>query len=117
MIIKKYLSYFIKLSISVALISYLFYKIRGGDVFVILLDIKYRYFLISIPIFFICWIVNSEKWRIILARLGFRENIFNLFKLNLISNFYASILPGGQVTGEVIKFYKITKNQEKKANY
>ncbi len=110
----KYFIYFIKLIISVSFVYYLLKKVPFNSIKELFLNIDLLFLFLGVFIFIFCWMVNSKKWGILLNHLGFREKTKKLFKLNLISIFYASILPGGQLTGETIKCYKITKNSKEK---
>lgn len=111
----KYFVYFVKFVISVGFVFYLFKKTPLSEVSGIFLNINHSFLIIGILIFVFCWLLNSKKWGILLSYIGFKEKTNKLFKLNLISIFYASILPGGQLTGETIKCYKITKDSDEKA--
>jgi uncharacterized protein (TIRG00374 family) len=111
---KKYLNLSIKIIISSLIVLYLFTKINLADVINVLKEIDLFYFIIGLIVICLCWLVNTKKWQNILKYLGFKEKIARLFKLNLISVFYSSILPGGQLTGEGIKCYKIIKGNDKK---
>ncbi|PLX27412.1 hypothetical protein C0583_03815 [Candidatus Parcubacteria bacterium] len=111
---KKYFVYFIKLLISLLLIFVIFSKIDFSEVSELLKKTNLLVLLIALFIFVLSWIVNSKKWQLLLRFLGFSESLWSLLKLNFISLFYASVLPGGQVTGETIKCYKISRQEENK---
>jgi uncharacterized protein (TIRG00374 family) len=110
---KKYFKLSFKILISSGLIFYIFSRINMGEVFEILQDAKLKYFLFALFFFFICLVINSRKWQILLRHLGFDERLNKLIELNFISLFYASVLPGGQLTGEGVKLYRISRNSNK----
>lgn len=112
---KKVLFYFLKLAISIGLIIVLLFRIEYSELVAIFQSARISYLVIGFIFFIICWIVNTHKWQIVLAQLGIGSRLWDLFKLNLLSIFYAAVLPGGQVTGETIKCYKICQIQDQKS--
>ena len=110
---KKYYKLLFKILISSGLIFYIFSKVNLGEVFKALQDAELTYFFIALFFFFVCHVINSKKWQILLRHLGFNERLNKLIELNFISLFYASVLPGGQLAGEGVKLYRITKNSNK----
>jgi uncharacterized protein (TIRG00374 family) len=111
---KKYINWLFKIFISGVLVWYIFSKINIGEVFDIINNIKLFHFLIAFIFFFVSVIIFSKRWQILLNHLGFNEKLNKLIKLNFISLFYAAFLPGGQLTGEGVKIYRITRNSDRK---
>lgn len=106
---KKHFNFFIKLGVSIFLIVFIFSKVSFSDIFKILQSFNLFYILISLFFVILCYIINSIKWKMLLDYFGFRKRFFSLFKLNLIAIFYGLVLPGGQITGEAVKCFKIIK--------
>jgi uncharacterized protein (TIRG00374 family) len=110
---KKYFKLFSRILISSGLIVYIFSRINLRDVFDSLQHAEIKYFFIALVFFFISYVINTRKWQILLYHLGFNERLFKLIELNFISLFYASVLPGGQFTGEGVKLFRISRNSNK----
>ena len=64
--------------------------------------------------FFIALFFFTYKWKLLLKMMDVEYRYWVLFKINLISMFYATFLPGGFLAGEAVKSYKISKNQNHK---
>ena len=111
---KKFLNFILKLFISLFILYFIFLEVDFRSVFEAIKRVNLFDFLVALIIIFVCWVINSKKWQLLLEFLGFKEKLFSLFRLNLISLFYTVILPGGQLTGETIKCYKITRGSEEK---
>ena len=111
---KKFLNFILKLFISLFILYFIYLEVDFRSVFEAIKRVNLFDFLVALIIIFVCWVINSKKWQLLLEFLGFKEKLFSLFRLNLISLFYTVILPGGQLTGETIKCYKITRGSEEK---
>lgn len=54
------------------------------------------------------WLLNTRKWQMLLAGRGVRVGLGRLFRLNLVSALYGTILPG-QVAGEAVKLFRLAR--------
>ncbi len=112
---KKNIIIIIKLFVSLGLITFLFSKFNFKNVINNFESLNIFYLLLSLATIFAAWFVSSKKWQMLIGHLGFEHSVGELFKLNLISLFYATVLPGGQVTGETFKCIKISKGEKSKS--
>ncbi|MBU6142095.1 flippase-like domain-containing protein [Patescibacteria group bacterium] len=111
---KEKLLFLVKLSISIFLLYLIFTKISFTAIFDSLRHADPTYFLIGFLTLFIALVLNTKKWQLLLRSLNFNEDLLSLIKLNLIGTFYGTFLPGGQMTGEVAKCYRISKGRDDK---
>lgn len=113
-IVKSRIIFFAKLSFSFLVLFLLFHKVPLKEVLNSLQQTNYFYFVSGSLLFVFCWLVNSYKWKLLLHHVDFEVDLLNLFSLNLVSIFYSSIVPGGQMAGELVKCYKIAKGTDEK---
>lgn len=111
---KKRLFFFLKLIIGCLLLAVVFWVVDLHSVTELLGRVHLGYYLLSLVIFFLCWLVNTMKWQLILASLRCDVDFWTLLKLNFSSFYFALVLPGGQVTGEIIKCYRVAKTGDNK---
>jgi len=112
---KKYFSLILKFVVSFAILAFLFFKIDINNIFAVLRNADVKLLIAAFIIMIACWIVNSIKWQLILNRLEEKILLGDLVKLNFLSLFYSVFMPGGQITGELFKFYKLAKNNENRS--
>jgi len=72
----------------------LFIKIDLNEVFKTFLIINPVYFMVSLSIVPILYIIRSYTWKLLLLSVGINENLFSLLKILLIGVFYGLITPG-----------------------
>ena len=111
---KKYFIIFLKLFFSFSIVYYFFSKIDVSLYFELLKGVNIFFFIIALLIFFAALFVFTLKWKILLKMMAIDYSYWLLFKINLISLFYAAFLPGGFLAGEAVKGYKISKNKNDK---
>lgn len=104
----------IKIFVSFLILYFLFIKINKKEFFGIIAKLNFKYLIFGLIFFLISYLINTKKWQFLLSKLKINESFGKLFKLNLISLFYTNVLPGGQITGEVIKGIKIAKGANEK---
>ncbi|HRY63216.1 MAG TPA: lysylphosphatidylglycerol synthase transmembrane domain-containing protein [Patescibacteria group bacterium] len=103
-----------KIIISLGLLFLLWLKIDWQGLNAILASARFTYIFLSFIALLFAWFLNSRKWQLLLKILGLNRPLVYLFKLNLISFFYSLVLPGGQLTGEVLKCFHLAKNEKEK---
>ncbi|OGD86148.1 hypothetical protein A2164_01560 [Candidatus Curtissbacteria bacterium RBG_13_35_7] len=74
------------------------------------------YFFAMVNIFFATFVVNTFKWKYILKKFSISEKFSRLFRLNLFSNLF-TVFSLGQLTGEIAKSYRFTRNKKDKSIY
>jgi len=104
---KSKINFIIKLIIAISLLSWFLSKCDLKIIFDSLLNITLSILCLTIILNYLSIFVNSYKWKILLPEF----NLFNLFKINLIGQFFNTLLPG-QVAGEAAKAYLLGKGKE-----
>ena len=111
---KKILILLVKVLVSLIIIFYFFSKIEISAYLEILHKTNLFYFFIGAVFYMLGLFVFTYKWQILVNMMSVPSRYWRLFRMNLISFFYAIFLPGGFLAGETVKCYKITKNEEHK---
>ncbi len=111
---KKYLFFFSKILFSFLIVLYLFSKIEFSGYWHLLLTVKPNYFLLALVFYFLNLLIFAYKWQLLAKMMDLRIKYLVLFKNNLISLFYTLFLPGGFLSGEAVKCYRITRGRDKK---
>jgi len=111
----KYLALFLRIFVSFAVLFFLLSKIDIGNILGTFSRADIRLVALAFLTMIFCWVINSKKWQIILSHLQEKMSLLNLIKLNFLSLFYSAFLPGGQITGELFKFYKIAKDNQNRS--
>lgn len=88
------------------LLAYFLYKSNLNTIYFYLKSISAWLFIGLILLSFLSIFINSIKWNLLLKK----QDLFSLYKLNLISQFYTLILPG-QIAGEAIKTVILGKDK------
>lgn len=102
---KKY-KYLFKLCISLGLLAYFVYKTDLGKVWMAITDIP-GYVFVTLGIMQVASVaINSVKWHVLLPDKRFIQ----LFKFNLIAQYYSLVLPG-QIAGSFVKVYIAGKDE------
>jgi hypothetical protein len=97
-----------KIVVSVSLITCFFQKIDIGQLVNYFTSCHLIWLCVAIIIFFLGLTVTTYKWQILLNTLKVEVAFKKLLSLNLIGMFYSFFVPGGQISGEVIKGIKLT---------
>ena len=103
----------LRFTVAIAIIVFLLTKISIPDVVDSIISAKIHYIIAA-------FIVSSFSWLILSYRLKFFSNMqgltistFQAFEINVSTLFYGLFLPGGNLTGGVIKFYKLSRKDNK----
>lgn len=102
----------LKLIITGLLLGYLFYKNDLNEIYRSTLSITFSSFLILNILQFAGIAINALKWKVLIPDQGY----YRLIRYNLIGRFYSLIMPG-QMGGEVVKAYLISKNQDQQERF
>jgi glycosyltransferase 2 family protein len=110
---KKYF-FLLKILFSIALFFYIFNTINISVLFETLASANLSLYLVSLFFYFFALFLNTYKWKCLVEMMKFEFSYRKLLKLNLSSFFYALFLPGGYMSGEVMKSYKLVRREEEK---
>lgn len=97
-----------KICVSAILIFLAFREVDLERLRTILFGIDRSALFLSVFVMASSWLINSARWSILLKICGIATGTIKLFSYNLISFFYSTVLPGGKVTGDLVKAYRIT---------
>ena len=103
--------YFLKLGLTILLLTILFHKVNLSDVAGILLSLNIYYYIISVLIVPILYIIRTIRWEILLESMDIRNPFANLFKILIIGVFYGLITPGK--VGELGRAYHLNGQKTK----
>ena len=106
---KKY-SFFLKLALLCIIFYWIFKSVNIKATINVLEKTNVIYFFIAFLLSNISNIFLTIKWKRLAAPLKIKSNFFDLLKLNYVSIFYSSFLPG-QSSGELIKGLRLTKKE------
>ena len=109
---KKYVIFFLKLFFGAGLLVWLLLRLDTQAMWGVLKGAKAAWLIAVVGVYCAALIVNAFKWRVLLKALGIASKTWDLFNLNLLSVFYGAVLPGGQLTGEAVKCYRIAKGAD-----
>jgi uncharacterized protein (TIRG00374 family) len=111
---KKNITIIVKITVSLGLIVFLLSRFDFSLVMQRLRQADASYIIFAVFVMLFAWLINSKKWQILLRQIDFSYSLSWLYRVNLISLFYSSVLPGGQLTGEAFKCLKICKDESEK---
>ena len=106
---KKY-SFFLKLVLLFIIFYWIFKSVNIKDTLNVLEKTNLSYFFFAFLLGNLSNIFLTIKWGRLAGPLKIKSNFFELLKLNYISIFYSSFLPG-QSSGELIKGLRLTKKE------
>ncbi len=100
----------LKLLLLFIICFWIFKSVNVKETIHVLEKINLFYFFIAFLLSNLSNIFLTVKWRRLASPLKIKSNFFELLKLNYISIFYSSFLPG-QASGELIKGIKLAKKE------
>ncbi|MCH7517564.1 MAG: flippase-like domain-containing protein [Candidatus Dadabacteria bacterium] len=103
----------LRFAIAIAIIIFLFTKINIPDVINSALSAKLHYVTPAIILTLLAWYVASYRLKFFSNMQGLAISMFQAFEINVSTLFYGLFLPGGNLTGGVIKFYKLSRKDNK----
>lgn len=98
-----------KIVFSFLVLAYFFSKINLAEYKKILLDANLLFLLAALFFYYFNLIIFTFKWQVLVRMMKLNVGYWILFQNNLISLFYALFLPGGFLSGEAVKCYKISR--------
>ena len=69
-------------------------------------------FLLAAFLLGISWWINSLRWGALLEVFNVKIKFSRLFLYNLVGAFYGIVLPGGKITGDLVRAYQITRDHQ-----
>lgn len=96
----------LKVTVSAILISWFLFRNDNSQIVSSLSNVSIFVFIIAVFITIVAIYSNSIKWQLLLPQYRIRE----LFRTNLIGQYYSLLLPG-QIAGEVAKAFHLSRNE------
>jgi len=103
----------LRFAIAIAIIIFLFTKISIADVINSVLSAKLHYVTPAIILTLLAWYGASYRLKFFSNMQGLTISTFQAFEIDVSALFYGLFLPGGNLTGGVIKFYKLSRKDNK----
>jgi len=110
---KKRLWVILRFAVAFVIILYLLSKIGLSDVISSILSANLIYLLSAIVVNLLVWFIASYRLKFFSDLQGLNISTFQAFEINLSTVFYGLFLPGGNLTGGAIKFYKLSNKDNK----
>ncbi len=103
----------LRFAIAIAIIIFLLTKINIPDVVGAIISAKLHYVIPAIILSLLASLVAAYRLKFFSALQGLAISTFQAFEINLSTLFYGLFLPGGNLTGGIIKFYKLSSKDKK----
>lgn len=110
---KKRLWVILRFAVAFVIILYLLSKISLSDVISSILSANLIYLLSAIVFNLLVWFVTSYRLKFFSDNQGLNISTFQAFEINLSTVFYSLFLPGGNLAGGAVKFYKLSRKDNK----
>jgi len=111
---KKWFSWVLKLSIPAGILYYIFTIIPLTEVISSITSADLSYIMIAFLMVFISLFIAAYQMKLLTDKQGMSLSLRNIFEINIITRFYSLFLPGS-LSGGVIKWYKLSKFDNKPA--
>lgn len=108
----KNLIYLLKIAATAVLIWFLLSKIDLSRFFSEMRNVSLGSFLLAIFLSGISWWINSLRWGALLEIFNVKIKSSRLFLYNLVGAFYGIVLPGGKITGDLVRAYQIARDHQ-----
>ena len=97
----------LRYAIGIALLVYVFSLVPVADVSSAMRRSRPDYLLAALVVAISLQLLIAYRLRLVVNALGVRYSTAELFAINAATRFYGLFLPGGNVTGIAVRFYKI----------
>lgn len=103
------LTILLRVAVAAAIVVYLFHRIGFRPSVSALLSARKGYVIAAIVLVMGVQAIVAHRLKLLAEGQGITISTLDMFKINLSSTFYASFLPGGNVTGMAVRLYKISR--------
>lgn len=111
---KRIFKWLIKCFITIGILYYLFLKIPVDQVVLALINTKIIYLL---PVFLLqvgMRYINASQLKVFIRQQRMKFTVFELMKINLITQFYGLLLPG-EISSGFVKWHKLSRENKMRA--
>jgi len=112
---KKFLWGLLKVSVAVGILYSLFVQVPVSDVIAVMLSAQPSYLVIALMLSILVHLVAGYRLKFFTENQGISLSTFRALEINLAAVFYGLFLPGGNLTGGAIRFYKLSGQEKKMA--
>lgn len=112
---KKFFLWILRLGISVGITYYLFTRISFSEIIAGVASANLSYILIAFLIFLLACFIAAFRLKFLTDRQGMTLSVLKILGINLSAIFYGLFLPGGNFTGGLIRWHKLSKTDSKPA--
>lgn len=109
---KKPWKFILKFAAAGGILSYLLYKVPFSDIWAAMMGAKWQLLLGAVVMTFLVQWTTADRLRRLLAVSGNKISTWQIFEINLSTLFYGLFLPGGNVTGIAIRFYRLSAEKQ-----
>ena len=102
----------VKIAISITLLSYIFKKIPAQDIFHSLKEASLSYVIFGLLMTPVVGILAAMQFKILTKIQGMTLGVMQIYKINLISQFYSFLMPG-YLAGGAVKWIKMQQYEKK----
>ncbi len=99
--------------VAFSILYYLFNQIPVSNVISAMASAKLKYLIVAFFITILSQLIASYRLKFFTDKQGISLSSFQVFEINLATIFYGLFLPGGNLTGGAIRFYKLSINDKK----
>ena len=112
---KRLLLWALRLCITVIILYYLFTKIPFSEVIASITSAKVGYVLIGFLIWIFIRYIAAYRMRLLTDKQGMSLSALQILGISFSTIFYGLFLPGGYVTGGLVRWHKLSKPDNKSA--
>ena len=113
-VIKRFFFSVLRLSIAFGILYYFLSKIPLPEIMASIISAKVNYVIIALIISILSQFILAYRLKFLTDRQEISLSTFQLLEINLTTVFYGLFLPGGNLTGGAIRFYKLSRPSNKR---
>lgn len=112
---KRLLLWALRLCITVSILYYLFTKIPFSEVIASITSAKVGYVLIGFLIWIFIRYIAAYRMKLLINKQGMSLSTLQILRISFSTIFYGLFLPGGYITGGLVRWHKLSKPDNKSA--
>ena len=113
--VKRLLLWVVRLCITVSILYYLFTKIPFSEVTASIISAKAVYVLIGVLIWVFIRYIAACRMKLLTDKQGISLSVLQILGISFSTIFYGLFLPGGYLTGGLVRWHKLSKPDNKSA--
>jgi uncharacterized membrane protein YbhN (UPF0104 family) len=111
---RKLLIWTLKIAVSGGITAYILTKLPLDDLAASIRSADFRYFLVAVLLLLPVMLLSAAQLGILTRRQEMAHSIPDLFRINLVTEFYRLFLPGSLATG-VVRWHRLARPEKKNA--